>query len=119
MEMVQPSTTPVKDFNPQNAKEHFGRKFSLIFFDIFNKYHFFVSLDGTIIDSVTKQPVRLNHVKCLLRNDYLSGNPEIHGSLLNGVIESFLVGIIKAVKLASQTNPEYVQVEDVKDEYLT
>lgn len=118
-QVIQTSEAPVKDFTPVSAAESYGRRYSKIFFDIFNRYSFGVSPDGKIVDTITNKQVRLNMVRCLLRNDYLSRpDAEIHGSLLTGMIDAFLRGLFKAVEKAGKDHPELMRAVDISDRFI-
>ncbi len=85
---------------------------------IFNNYDMFVSLDGKFFDSVTMKQVHRNHLKCMLRRDYLSDSPEIQGALLVQVVEKFIDGVTKGVNQLGTKNPDMVRVQETCDSFL-
>jgi hypothetical protein len=58
-----------------------------------------VSVDGEFIDSETKKVINTNHLRCILRRDYLSsGRNTLEGKSLNVIIDIFLNCLKRASK---------------------
>lgn len=97
----------------------FGYRYAQELWAIFRRYNLFVSLDGDFFDSETKQKVRRNHIKCMIRNDYLAQeNPELRGAVLDNILERFLSGVATAIKSYANDNPHEIQIRDTEESFL-
>ena len=56
------------------------------------------SEDGRFIDITEGFILHRNHVKCMIRSEYLGDNPEIKGKKLDIALEAFLDGIFEIIK---------------------
>lgn len=76
-----------------------------------------ILVDGTIVDSHTHQVMHRNHLKCLLRREYLTEGRELSGRALNKFLEAFLASLTGAIsdiveqRLVSEEKDRVTEIE--------
>ncbi len=104
----------------KNMTANFETEYAAKLCELFKRYNFFITIDGKFVDCETKQWLRDNHVKCMLRRDYIeSGHGQISGAVLVNIVERFMIGLKRAAAaLASAGETEFTGEMDVLEEYL-
>ena len=97
-----------------------GYQYAQELWRMFQRYNLFVSLDGRFFDKETKMQLHANHVKCLLRNDYLKQeDPELRGAQLSDILDRFLDGVRRAVRVYGEFNPDEIQLVDTDENFIS
>jgi len=101
-------------------KTGFKYEYAEVLNNCFKKYYLFITDDGEFVDSVTKKKLNKNHVRCMLRNDYLnSGHGQLSGSMLCAIIDRYLLGVMKAAKtLTDAGDSMYTGEMEVMEDFL-
>lgn len=104
----------------KNMKAGFKYEYAEVLTNIFRGYNLSITKDGFFVDMATKKYLRDNHIKCMLRRDYIeSGHGHIEGKMLCHVIDRYLVGIKNAAyELADSGETEHTGEIELLDEYL-
>lgn len=81
--------------------QHLGQfkyGFAEVFYRCLLSYNLGVDDKGVYVSIDTKEKIKINHLKCMIRNDYIaSGHGELSGSKLCDLIIRFLYDVIEAV----------------------
>jgi hypothetical protein len=79
-----------------------------------NSYEIGVALDGVFVDKLTSKQIHENHLKCLLRRDYLESKGQKKG--LDQLILATLVGMKRMV--LDPKNQCHIEEMNVLDSHL-
>lgn len=99
---------------------NFEKEYAAKLCELFKQYNIFITIDGKFVDCETKQLLRDNHVKCMLRRDYIeSGHGQISGSVLVNIVERFMIGLKRAAAaLSASGETDFTGEMEIKEEYL-
>lgn len=106
--------------NISNMKAGFKYEYAEVLTDIFKSYRLAITKDGFFVDMVTKKYMRDNHIKCMLRRDYINtGHGHIEGRMLCAIIDRYMIGIKNAAhELADCGETEHTGEIELADEFL-
>lgn len=101
-------------------KTGFKYEYAEVLTNIFRGYNIFVTKEGIFVDMTTRKYLRYNHLKCMLRNDYIkSGHGELTGKILCSILDRYLKGIKNAAaELADYGETEHTGYFEVEEVYL-
>jgi hypothetical protein len=106
--------------NITKMKAGFKYDYAEVLTEIFKSYNIFITKDGVFVDMETRKYIRDNHIKCMLRIDYIkSGHGLLTGKFLVSIIERYIIGLKDAAaELADVGETEYTGYYEVADTYM-
>jgi len=69
-----------------------------LLFEVLQRLDPYVLTDGTFIDKETNKIIHRNHIKCMMRLEYIAAGGELRGKPLQFVIERFLIAMAGIAK---------------------
>ena len=87
--------------------------------DCFSKLPLAISIDNQWYDKITGKKLRENHVRCLIRANYLDRHDKLHGAKLDKLIKAMLRGVHKtAVEEFNKKKDKGLELIDAREDYL-
>lgn len=78
-----------------------------------------LNVDGVWYDRETGKMVRENHVKCMVRNDYIEHGGHLRGKDLQKHINAVLAGTLRMTREVVNTNrTDLIRSLDVSEEFI-
>jgi len=66
-----------------------------LMFSIVQRLDPLILTDGRFVDKETRQIIRRNHLKCMLRREYIEEGGNLRGRALDKVLDGFLYALVK------------------------
>lgn len=74
------------------------RKDTKLVFDIIKRLDPLIMTDGRVIDRETELLIKPNHLRCMLRREYIENGGELRGRSLNLLLTKFMEGLVNIAK---------------------